>query len=256
MDWSTISLPLLRSRPSWKSPGHRWSVSDHPGQGCYGDPPGYPSYFLRGVYFNGNTSGRSGTADVVIRDENGDDRVLLSVGQHRESLTKLVRKLWVPLPYDHERVKLWIRATYRHLRHCYRDDEGLAADEHDGGMIVYPVPYYKLRAFHDDPRFSDAWRVTERAAVDAFNADVEARSARVAIPDNHSAVRAIRKFYPEHAPDLALIAGEGLGDHEGDWWETEAIRPAVADCRPRNGIGARDHLTQWCQWCGRQAGEE
>jgi hypothetical protein len=222
--------------------------------GCYGDPPGYPSYFLRSAYFNGNTSGRTGAPEVVIA-EGGEHRVLLSVGQHRESLAKLVRKLWVPLPYDHERVRLWIRATYRHLRHCYRDDRGVVAEPRDNGLIVYPVPYYKLRSFQDDHRFSNEWRTAERAAVDAFNADVRARTAKVAIPDNHSAVRAIREFYPEHAPDLDLINGE-TGDHEGDWWETEATRPGVADCRPRSGIGARDHAVQWCQWCGRQAGVE
>jgi hypothetical protein len=122
-------------------------------------------------------------------------------------------------------------------------------------MIIFPVPYYKLRSFQDDHRFSDEWRAAERTAVDAFNTDVQARFARVAIPDNHSAVRRIREFYPEHTPDLALINEGTAGDYEGDWWEAEVTRPSIANCRPRNGIGARDHAVDWCQWCGRKAGE-
>jgi hypothetical protein len=255
MDWSTINLPLLHRLPVWKSSGTNWSVSDHPGMGCFGDPPGYPSYFLRPVYIGGNRSSHRNGAPEVVITEGGEHRVVMSVGQHHESLATLTRKLWIPLPYGHERVKLWIRATYRHLRHCYRDDAGIVAEKNDNGMIVYPVPYYKLRVFQDDPRFSEAWRHAERRAVDTFNADVRERSARVATPDNHCAVRVIRKFYPEHAADLDLISDVTV-DHEGDWWETEAARPGIGDCRPRNGIGATDHAIQWCQWCGRQAGEE
>lgn len=216
--------------------------------GCYGDPPGYPSYFLRPVYNNGNTSNRSGIAEIVIR-EGGECWRILNVGESRQSLRTRMHALWLPLPTDHERVRMWIRATYRHLRGCYHDDVGIATDKRDNGMVIYPVPYYKLRVFHDDTRFSDAWREAELAAVKAYNADVEARSASVALPDNHCAVRLIRKFYPEHAPDAALIAGEI--EHEGDWWETEPCRPSIAECRPRNGIGADDHDVQWCQWCGR-----
>lgn len=197
---------------------------------------------------------RDGHADIVIR-EGGEDRILLKVGGSRETFARLMRELWVPLPADHERVRLWIRATYRHLRHCYRDDQRLATDERDNGMLIFPVPYYKLRTFQDDPRFSDAWRDAERAAVAAYNANASDLAAKVAISDNHCAVRRIREFYPDHMPEMDLIITNGAGEHEGDWWETEVSRPSIAECHPRNGIGARDHAAQWCQWCGRNAGE-
>jgi hypothetical protein len=202
------------------------------------------------VYNNGNSPHRNGAAEIIIR-ESGADRVVLHVGAPEGTLARLVRRLWVPLPYGHERVRLWIRATYRHLNHCYRDDDGLVVGRQDNGLMIYPVPHYVLRTFRDDTRFSDAWRASERSAVAAFNADVEARAAKVAIPENHSAVRRIREFYPEHTPDLDLIE-HAPTDLEGDWWESEATRPSIEQCNPRNGIGARDHNTQWCQWCGRQ----
>lgn len=255
MDLSTIDLEKLHRLPIWESPGGKWSVSQSPGMGCYGDPPGYPSYFLRAVYFGGNTSHRKDAPDVVIADETGAYRIVRRVDT-TELWDERLRSLWIPLPMEHERTQLWIRATYRHLKHCYRDDGHAVTERNDNGLLIYPLPYYRLRTFEDDPRFSDAWRNAERQAVEAHNADVTARAAQVAIPDNHAAVRVIRKFYPEHAPDLSLIADPGM-ELEGDWWETEAQRPSIDECRPRNGrnFGADDHATQWCQWCGRKAGE-
>jgi hypothetical protein len=258
MDWTTINVGRLRRFSTWTSPGHghNWSVSTHPGMGCFGDPPGYPSYFLRSVYRFGNAPrGRHPT--VVIRHD-GEDRVIMRADESHDCLADRLRSLWVPPPADHERVRLWIRARYRDFRHCYRDDAGIVSNRDDRGMVIFPVPTYKLRTFHDDARFSDAWRRAEIAAIAAYNADVTARTASVATPDNHCAVRAIREFYPEHAPDPALISDTLPLELplEGDWWTTAATRPSVAECRPRNGIGAQDHTCQWCQWCGRDPSAE
>lgn len=256
MDFSTLNLDVLHSLPSWECPGGKWSVARNAGAGCYGDPPGYPSYFLRAVYRNGNTSNRDSDPVYVIEDDAGVYRLVLRVRDTGKSQWHdVLRRLWNPLALNHERSRLWIRHSYRRLRHCYRDDAGSATDPADKGKMIFPVPFYKLRSFVDDPRFSDAWRTAEQATIAAYNEDVIARATKVARPENHCAVRAIQEFYPDYQPELELI--ESPDDHlMGYWWETEAHRPSVADCKPRNGIGAQNHAEQWCQWCGRKPGQE
>jgi len=260
MDWSTIDLGVLHSLPTWYPGGGTLRVSEHPGSGCFGDPPGYPSYFVRHVYTaNGDTPHRASAPELVIAE--GEDAYVLAYVRDymtgRTALLRRLRRLWAPLPYEHERVQLWIRSVYRHQRNCYRDDAGAVTEPNDGGTLIFPVPYYKLRSFVDDARFSEEWRAAERTAIAAYNDDVRARARAIAIPDNHSAVRQIRAYYPEHMPDLQLISNPG-DQLEGDWWQTEAERPTIEACTPRSGsrFGAADHSTQWCQWCGRNPGKE
>ncbi len=55
-------------------------MSRTPGIGCYGDPPGYPSYYIRNAFVGGNSSHREGAPDVIIRDPESVDHVLRRVG--------------------------------------------------------------------------------------------------------------------------------------------------------------------------------
>lgn len=69
-------------------------------------------------------------------------------------------------------------------------------------------------------------------------------------PENHRAVRNIRKFYPDYEPEIELIntPPKAYGK-EGNWWETDAMQPAPDQCRPRS-IGRHPINGNWCQWCG------
>jgi hypothetical protein len=114
-----------------------------------------------------------------------------------------LRSLWKPLPEDHPCVQLWIRHVHQHMAHCYRDDETI---EHGRpAILVYPVPDYKLRTFVDDHRFSQEWRALERRKIALENKEIVERAKKIAVPDNHDAVRWVRKFYPEHEARLDLI---------------------------------------------------
>jgi hypothetical protein len=114
-----------------------------------------------------------------------------------------LRSLWVPLPETHPRVQLWIRHVYQHMAHCYRDQETL---EHGRpAIVVFPVPDYKLRKFVDDHRFSSEWRALEQKKIALENKEIVERATKIAIPQNHDAVRLVRKFYPAHEARLDLI---------------------------------------------------
>jgi hypothetical protein len=258
-DHSTLNLDELRNLPTCELPD-RYHLQTDPGNGCAGDPPGYPTYFTRSVYTPAGNHPTRGPEQVISHD--GVLYVTGSSGDWGKGETfdtvharshALMRRLYVSLPFDHPRVQAWIAQTMRHQASMYIDDEGLAENPEYGrpARIVFPTPDYKLHHFHDDKRFSEEWRTAEQAAVAAYNADVQARYAKVATLTNHVGVRAIREFYPEYTPVLdedgrpATIREERVGD----WWERLAARPSVTECKPPGWM--QGHRAEgWCQFCG------
>jgi hypothetical protein len=248
-DLSTLNAAELRKLPITELPA-RHHLQDDPGNGCVGDPPGYPTYLTRSVYTSNGDTPRRGAEQVIPFE--GKLYVTLSADDWRPGDTwdyvhsrykAIMRRLWNRLPLDHPRVQAWVTSTHQHHQNCYVDDEGIA----EKSMIVYSVPGHKLRSFVDDERFSDAWRAKERAAIDAYNVEVRANYARVSTIDNHSAVRLIRAHYPEYSP-------KPLGEIEarprpGDWWQRLAERPTASECRPPMWFGAH-RKDGWCQFCG------
>lgn len=231
MDFSTINLDVLRSLPVAKL-APTYHLQKDPGNGCFGDPPGFPTYFTQAVYTARGSSPNKG-ASMVIRYEGvayvverGEWIAGDTWEKRRERYAALMLKLWNRPLYGTPRVRLWIRETYRHMGSCYMDDERLVAEKHDNGMIIFPVPSYRLKTFVDDPRFSNEWRLRERTAIDTYNAELCERAAEVCIPINHAAYRRVVKFYPEHRPDLKLI-NNPPEEVENDWWRTDA-KPAPA----------------------------
>lgn len=283
-------LPLHHLCPRWHY--------DHPtrwGQVCLGDPPGYPSYFLAHAWApNGNDS------DVVLFDVEGAARLLcphtLSGPERianpetgkippiqytgadywpvREAAWhRLLHALYQPLPFDHPRVQAWVALQFTHFHTCYRDPDGRVTKADDHGTFIYPVPGYKLRHFHDDERFSDTWRARKQAAVAAENTEIIRLARKRATFDNHQAVVAVRKHYPDFGLGATItirrsVAGKWTERcataaeliersetyHPGDWWERHAEQPDPEACAEASLRGDwRDYLRHrdgWCQFCG------
>lgn len=244
MDFSTINLKALSRLRQYKLPP-AYHLQKGSGNGCAGDPPGFPTYFTRSVYTQSGSS-RRGSPQQVISFQ-GVLYVTLGDDDSEKAHDRYMR-LWKPLPLDHERTRLWIASTYSHHQHCYTDAE--RPEYGRPGCLVYPVPYYKLKSFTDDPRFSDEYRTAARAEVDAFNRQERERADKIAIPENHQAVRIIRRFYPEHVPDLDLI--DNPPKITGQWWETEPTQPSEENCaRTQRWNNKHPFNVMWCQWCGR-----
>ncbi len=251
MDYSTFNAAEMAKLPEAKP--ESWTsnyISNSMGSGCAGDAPGFPSYFVQRVYTrNGNTPAKGPAA--VIRFE-GVYRVIERADKYPQAGEReaLLRKLWQPLPLDHPRVRAWIESTYARMRHCYAEAD--RPEYGKPGTLIYPLPDYKLKHFHDDPRFNDVWREAEQTRIREENAFEENRARAIATPENHQAVRLIRSFYPEYQPDLDLI--ENPVARPGSWWETEAECPKPEECRPRS-CGPHPVNHSWCQWCGWKAEE-
>lgn len=277
-DTSTLNQEALRRLPPY-TPPPTYRVDNHLGSACYGDPPGFPTYFLRHVYTShGNTPPKGPDAVIeeprTIADQRGTLRRIpeISWGQTNaegwENRRQFFTSLWLPLPYEHPRVQAWIVSTYIHHHHCYMDlDQRVKAFEYGTpAMLIYP-DVYGLRTFQDDPRFSDEWRTKEREAVAQFNAELLGTYEGVCIPERHSAYLIVKRYYPEHTPDLDLIA-QPPKQRPGDWWETEDRQPTPEECTggrvvgPQGlaigyrGISGSGHVSvhplngSWCQWCG------
>lgn len=261
-DLSTLNAQFLRKLKAYELPPS-YHLQDSPGNGCYGDAPGYPSYFTYSVYTShgNNPPYREGRVTQVIRFE-GKLYATGWYGQTDEQRAKLFQRLFKALPEDHPRVQAWIYNQYRHFEHCYRDVE---RPEHGRpGTLIFPVPDYKLETVPDlksvkvsinaTPEEIDAARRAHQAAVDTATAKNEAerlRGQRIATPDNHLAVIYIREFYPSHVARLDLIADPKPTGNQGDWWERHAERPTPETCPGREGRMAGGHVEDgWCQFCG------
>ncbi|MDE2099697.1 MAG: hypothetical protein KGL39_20760 [Patescibacteria group bacterium] len=243
LDWSTINLDRLNKLSVYAKPAS-YQFQQDPGNCCAGDAPGYPSYFTRSVYTQHGNSPRRG-AQMVIVGPDGVAHVIAKDGESSEHTDKVLHSLWLPLPLDHPRVRAWIANTYRHQRHCYYD---LSKPSNDRDRtVIFPVPYYNLRQFVDDPRFSDEWRANEQASIAQANAEIIAATKAIATPDNHAAVVIIRKFYQEYQPEQELI--DNPPQNIAQWWETEAEAPTPENCHPHS-VGPHPVNGNWCQWCG------
>jgi len=246
MDWSTINMKQLRRLREYPIPP-TYFLQEDPGNGCVGDPPGFPTYFTRSIYTKYGNSPPCHLPQMVIRTQDFRCYVVDSGWKGHSSwdekygkFKKLMRRLWKPLPLDHPRTRGWIVGKYKHLNHCYN---GYGDD-----TVFWPVPGWKLKHFHDDERFSDEWRTKAREVVSVANKEIVEEARRLATPENHSAVRSIRSFYPEYEPEINLIENPPK-HHGGNWWETEAKCPSPEECNPRS-MGPHPINGSWCQWCG------
>lgn len=233
MDYSTINLDVLRRLPAVAA---RFN-DDESGLGCAGDPPGYPSYFVRDFYARNDQP-----LYRVLTYEGAHYQVKSGRDSDYEAYQALLRELWLPLPLDHLRTRLWIRGLYRHFAYCYHCP--------DDGVLIYPVPAYKKRSYQCDPRWKDEFIETHKAAVDQHNRELEEMAARLATPDNHKAVLIVRRFYPDYVPETDLIAEPPKGLVL--WWETEAEQPSEEACAGAQRFLHRHPVGKThCQFCGR-----
>jgi len=256
-DLSTLNEAELKKLSVYSLPPS-YHLQRDCGNGCFLDPPGFPSYFTRGVFTQHGNAPRRGVEEVISfggalyttrssADWKSSDTWDGVYGRYSSRLMRL----WSKLSFEHPRTQLWIAQVHQHLRHAYVDDAQLAEPLENGkpAMVFFPVPSHKLRRFVDDARFSADWRSKEQAAVEAFNVSVHDRYAKVATIDNHAAVRRIRRFYPEYAPNEAAIVAAEEAPRLGDWWQRHAERPSPSECRPPQWFG--EHRTNgWCQFCG------
>lgn len=204
------------------------------GCGCFLEPPGHPRYYVRSIYTSHGNSPRYGLPQYYLR------------GNGYTELEE-VDKLFKPLPLEHERTQAWIRYIMSYFKNCYSDpDKPLNASDN---TIIYPVPYYKLKSFTDDERFSDEWRTKEKASIAQFNKELIESTKKMATVDNHDGVRFIRKYYLEFTPTTDLLQGNDAYGKEGTWWERHIVKPTPEQCQ---GESWQKHPVNgdWCQVCG------
>lgn len=200
------------------------------GCGCAGEPPNHPRYFVKPIYTSSGNIPRYGLPQYYL-------------GGNGYTEIEQVDKLFKPLPLESERVQEWIKSLYTHMQHCYRDPDSQERDN----LIIYPVPYYKLKTFVDDVRFSNEWREAERANVLRTNSEITAYYRKVATVDNHAATIAVRKYYPEFTPSNDLI--DNPPKSNGNWWTVLNHRPSPDTC-PGESFAKHPVNGTWCQFCG------
>lgn len=120
IDYSTLNVSVLMELPEAVIAlgGH---VSESRGQGCFMDPPGYPSHFLQSVYTAKGDNPRKGSETVIFHPETGYREVSNAAVYMPSNWKPLCRRLWVPLPFESERVQGWLADAAGYLRSTEKD---------------------------------------------------------------------------------------------------------------------------------------
>ena len=257
-NWDTIDIKKLKRFTPSVIPTS-YTLQRDSGNGCAGDPPGYPSYFTRSVHTSQGNSSRYGPV-ITYEGKHYD----LHYEQDWEKSKGILRTLWKPLPLGHPRTQAWIMSTFSHHRHCYQDPSLVEAGKNwSDAMLIWPggclgkTPYGTLRKLsfeieqaqrhRDYDKWTDAHQEAFRIEIEADNARITKLCEAIAKPDTHSATIIIRRYYPEFVPTDDLI--NVRFERPGNWWETLAKCPSPGTCpgqysmkHPVNGA--------WCQMCG------
>jgi hypothetical protein len=114
ISYETIDIVRLRRLAHYNKPP-TYELQSDPGNGCFLDPPGYPSYFTRSVYTQHGNNPWRGPQMVLL------GRVVQTAREDHEKVSARLKRLYKPLPLDHPRTRAWVQELYKHLQHCYRD---------------------------------------------------------------------------------------------------------------------------------------
>lgn len=268
LDWSTIELSALRRQPRVTLPP-TYRLQDDSGNGCAGDPPGYPSYFTRCVWTAHGDSPSRGPVCVIACDGKLYD---VSESYDGDAATReaLFRRLWRPLPLQHPRTRAWIRDTFKHHNSCYQVPELVEKGKSwSDALLVWPggclgnTPFGRLRDAGLEierarkHRDYDKWELRHKHAfldeIVLDNRRITQACEAAATPENHRGTVIVRRYYPEFEPTAELIAA-GF-DSPGNWWETLAENPGPAKCPGQYGT-PHPVNGSWCQFCGWHAKED
>lgn len=270
LDWSTINKTELAKLPVYQLPA-TYRLQDDCGNGCAGDPPGFPTYFTRAVYTSQGNNPLTDYEYVIaghgigpVKWKNGE-----TWEKRQEEAHALFLRLWNKPPLDHPRVQAWIRATFSHHRHCYQVPELRAQGKnwHDA-MVIWPggtlgkTPFGDLKkeefeiGWAKEHQSFDKWKHEEQVK---FLQDIQENNKRVArmceavaIPENHDGTIIVRRYYPEFNPTPELISAKF--PKPGNWWETMSECPKPENCPGQYG-SAHPANGSWCQMCGWHAEE-
>ncbi len=241
-DYSTINLEKWQKLPEYHKPP-TYEISYSFGSACSGDPPGFPSYFVQHVYTQYGNGPRQGATMLLF------GRILERANREYDERRAHLRRLYVPLPYDHPRTRAWIAYEYQHGANCYFHP---TEQEYGRRKVVIRDLDFEHTEFTDDARFSDTWREAERARLAAYNAEMDRLWFEIALPQNYMPVVRVREWYPEHP---AVI--EWPDAPSGNWYEIMAERPTPENCpgearRHCFPTTNNEHSVNgtWCQVCG------
>jgi len=118
-DKSTIMVDTFVGLPFYEESRHR-HLSSHVGYLSLGRnlPPGYPNYLMREVLTSTGRTPRDGAGVTLF------GKVVINVYEPHYLFLDLCQRLWKPLPYEHERVQLWVDTCYSYMRGMSRDANG------------------------------------------------------------------------------------------------------------------------------------
>jgi hypothetical protein len=153
------------------------------GSCCFLDAPGFPSHFLFASYSWDNTT------YWLVDGDNTGYRLPIADASLADRDT-ILRRCWIPLPYDSERVQIWVKHVYQYFARCWRNPD-------------LPEP--------------ECWHADKLMI------------ARFGNPFENAAYHWVHKFYPEHQPLIEYVYYPPSTLQE-EWIDVYDHRPEPGEC--------------------------
>lgn len=260
IDYSTIDIDRLKKYQTYILP-MTYRLQRGMGNGCFLDPPGYPTYFTRHVYTQHGNDPWRGPQMVITY--NSRHYVVDSLPDHNrcevkswdrrhKSFQNRMRKLWLPLPIGHPRTQAWISYCSGYFKNCYEDPRKDENKRKYAGEVKIG-PWSTKEVIEVAPLLGLEVPIVllGREDYELFYTDM-----KLALPlaDLGAAVENltyrpltyIRQWYPEYDPWLhGREPGYGT---VGDWWEIWDHRPSPDECPGKDW--AKHGQYDYCQFCG------
>lgn len=248
-DLNTINMEELSKLPSYDSEvSHYYHVDNHYGSACFLEPPGHPSYFIQSIYTFRGDHPYEGAQQLLLNHIISTDKT-----DHKKDLEPLLRRLYKKPKYNSFRVKAWEENLYSYFRSCYVNDSIGDKALYAENLLIFPIPFYKLNAFHIPYLCGKAYlysrelRNKRKEKINWQNNRMISEAKKIAIPENHAAFRHVKEWYPRAKPRLDLISKPPrTAPH---WYERLLKKPTPENCI---GEDFQEHPVNgtWCQVCG------
>jgi hypothetical protein len=265
------NLATLAKLPAYDLPA-MYRLSDSEGAGCMMDPPGFPSHFIRSIYTRNGDNPNKGPSSVLVEPGTGILRALPEYTGDGSTHAATLRRLWAPLPLDHERTVMWIRHVFGYFRSGWLP----LGTTGDASRNVADLTFYpKVDNLEDLRRAVAALDVRELAAHahDQLLGKAGPDTLPLRTLRRYRPIDYVIGFYPdadpEHLATYANVWSYGAGGGVGDWYETHARAPSAEECPGLTGkaggspwssmthernMQIREHNGKtsrgWCQFCG------
>ena len=150
MDYSTIDLNKLQT---FEPVNDLVNDGRFVGVSCFCSPPGHPSYFVENAVVRDKVVSDTNAKYVLKHPDDSTYRIIVKNDDPRKLYGILTDDLYLPLPYESDRVQAWIERVYEYDRYTYLSSDKSGTVQIDKSGSLDPerhMAYIKIKSMYPE----------------------------------------------------------------------------------------------------------